>query len=60
MINEDTLEEIAADGAEVFALNQTADEFISLMQEKWYNTNRYILSIVFRSIRAHNDLIKES
>ena len=60
MILDDQLEEICADGAQVFTLHQTTSEFIELMQEKWFNVNKYILGIVFRSIRAHSDLIKES
>ena len=60
MILDDQLEEICADGAQVFTLNQDTDEFRILMQVKHYNVPPYILGVVFRSIRAHNDLIKES
>jgi len=60
MLDENQIEELAADAAQVFALNQTTDQFISLMQEKWHNAPKYILGIVFRSIRASNDLIRES
>lgn len=59
MIDEDQQEEIAADAAQVFTLNQSTDEFITLMQDKWHNVPKYILGFVFRGIRAHSDLIKE-
>ena len=58
MIDDDTLEELTAYAATLFAQGQRTDEFIKLMQEKWHNINPYILGIVFRSIRSHSDMLR--
>ena len=58
MIDDNLMEEIAAYGAKLFKAGQSADDAIALIQEKYHNVNNYIISGIFRGIRAANDLIK--
>lgn len=59
MLDENQQEELTADAAQVYSLGQSVDEFINLMQEKWYNVSKYILTLVFKAVRSTNDFIKE-
>jgi len=60
MLDDETLEQLCADGAQVFTLNQSMSDFIDLMQVKHFNVNDYILRVVFISMLSHSDLQRES
>ena len=60
MIPDDELEELCADGAQVFTLGQSMSDFIDLMQESYHNVPPYILRVVFISMLSHSDLQRES
>ena len=60
MLDDELLEELCADAAQVFALGQSMTDFTDLMQVKHFNVNDYILRVVFISMLSYSDLQRES